>query len=137
MSRNRLPPGQQLAAAGKWPVVGERSPAASSAPWTVTISGLVEQPRTWTLDELATLPQVAKSIDIHCVTRWSKFDVRFGGVRHMVLGGVLAGFLLYVMSKVVDDMSKADLMNPMVAAWLPVAIGGLAGSLALLYQEDG
>ena len=62
---------------------------------------------------------------------------RFGGVRHMVLGGVLAGFLLYVMSKVVDDMSKADLMNPMVAAWLPVAIGGLAGSLALLYQEDG
>jgi lipopolysaccharide export system permease protein len=62
---------------------------------------------------------------------------RFGGVRNMVLGGVLAGFLLYVLSKVVDDMSKADLMHPMVAAWLPVLVGGLAGFVALLYQEDG
>lgn len=80
MSRNRLPPGQQLAAAGKWPVVGERSPAESTAPWTVTVSGLVDRPRTWTLAELATLPQVVRTLDIHCVTRWSKFDVRFGGV---------------------------------------------------------
>jgi lipopolysaccharide export system permease protein len=62
---------------------------------------------------------------------------RFGGVRNMVLGGILAGFLLYVMSKVIDDMSKADLIHPMVAAWLPVMIGGLAGIVALLYQEDG
>jgi lipopolysaccharide export system permease protein len=62
---------------------------------------------------------------------------RFGGVRNMVLGGILAGFLLYVMSKVIDDMSKADLIYPMVAAWLPVMIGGLAGIVALLYQEDG
>jgi len=62
---------------------------------------------------------------------------RFGGVRNMVLGGILAGFLLYVMSKVVDDMSKADLMHPIVAAWLPVLIGALAGFVALLYQEDG
>ena len=80
MSLHRLPPGQQLAAEGKWPIVGERSPAQSSAPWFVTVSGLVRHLRAWSLDELASLPQVQRNIDIHCVTRWSKFDMHFGGV---------------------------------------------------------
>jgi lipopolysaccharide export system permease protein len=62
---------------------------------------------------------------------------RMGGVQKMVLSGVGAGFLLYVLSKVTDDLSKAGLMNPIAAAWLPVLVGGLTGFLALLYQEDG
>ena len=62
---------------------------------------------------------------------------RFGGVQKMVLSGVGAGFLLYVLSKVTDDLSKAELMYPIAAAWLPVFVGGLTGFLALLYQEDG
>ena len=62
---------------------------------------------------------------------------RFGGVQKMVLSGVGAGFLLYVLSKVTEDLSKAELMNPIAAAWLPVFVGGLTGFLALLYQEDG
>ncbi|MBS0530141.1 MAG: LPS export ABC transporter permease LptG [Proteobacteria bacterium] len=62
---------------------------------------------------------------------------RFGGVQKMVLSGVGAGFLLYVLSKITDDLSKAELMNPIAAAWLPVCVGGLTGFLALLYQEDG
>lgn len=62
---------------------------------------------------------------------------RFGGVQKMVLSGVAAGFLLYVLSKVTEDMSKAELMYPVTAAWLPVLAGGLTGFIALLYQEDG
>ncbi|MDO9061288.1 MAG: LPS export ABC transporter permease LptG [Bradyrhizobium sp.] len=62
---------------------------------------------------------------------------RFGGVQKMVLSGVGAGFLLYVLSKVTEDLSKAELMHPIAAAWLPVSVGGLTGFLALLYQEDG
>ena len=62
---------------------------------------------------------------------------RFGGVQKMVLSGVGAGFLLYVLSKVTEDLSKAELMHPIAAAWLPVFVGGLTGFLALLYQEDG
>ena len=62
---------------------------------------------------------------------------RFGGVQKMVLSGVAAGFLLYVLSKVTDDLSKAELMHPAAAAWLPVLAGGLTGFIALLYQEDG
>jgi lipopolysaccharide export system permease protein len=62
---------------------------------------------------------------------------RFGGVQHAILGGVGAGFLLYVLQKVTEDLGKAELMHPAAAAWLPVLVGGLTGFLALLYQEDG
>jgi lipopolysaccharide export system permease protein len=62
---------------------------------------------------------------------------RFGGVQKMVLSGIAAGFLLYVLSKVTEDLSKAELMHPAAAAWLPVLVGGVTGFVALLYQEDG
>lgn len=62
---------------------------------------------------------------------------RFGGVPKMVLAGVGSGFLLYVLSKVTEDLSKAELIPSMAAAWLPVLIAGLTGLVALLYQEDG
>ena len=62
---------------------------------------------------------------------------RFGGVQKMVLSGIGAGFLLYVMSKVTGDLSKAGLMPPIMAAGLPVLFGGLTGVLTLLFQEDG
>ena len=68
------------------------------------------------------------------------FSLRFarmGGVQKMVLGGVISGFLLYVLSKITEDMSKTDLLSPVTAAWAPVLIGGLTGFLVLLYQEDG
>jgi lipopolysaccharide export system permease protein len=62
---------------------------------------------------------------------------RFGGIQKMVLSGIAAGFLLYVLSKVTEDLSKAELMHPVAAAWLPVLVGGVTGFVALLYQEDG
>jgi DMSO/TMAO reductase YedYZ molybdopterin-dependent catalytic subunit len=75
-----LPPGQQLAAAAKWPVVGEREAAPSDGTWTVSLEGLVVTPRRWTLDELREMPQVERCIDVHCVTRWTKPQMRFRGV---------------------------------------------------------
>ena len=62
---------------------------------------------------------------------------RFGGVQKMVMSGILSGFLLYVLSKVTEDLSKADIMPALAAAWLPVLVGALTGFVALLYQEDG
>jgi lipopolysaccharide export system permease protein len=62
---------------------------------------------------------------------------RFGGVQKMILGGVASGFLIYVMSKLTDDLSKAQLLPPIVAAWMPAVVGGMTGFVALLYQEDG
>jgi lipopolysaccharide export system permease protein len=62
---------------------------------------------------------------------------RFGGVQKMVLSGISAGFLLFVLSKITEDMSKSELLSPLMAAWIPVLVGSLTGLVALLYQEDG
>jgi lipopolysaccharide export system permease protein len=62
---------------------------------------------------------------------------RFGGVQKMVLGGISAGFLLFVLSKFTEDMSKSELLSPVMAAWIPVVVGSLTGFIVLLHQEDG
>jgi lipopolysaccharide export system permease protein len=62
---------------------------------------------------------------------------RFGGVQKIVLGGIAAGFALYVMAKITGDLSKAGLMAPFAAAGLPPGVGAVTGVIALLYQEDG
>jgi lipopolysaccharide export system permease protein len=62
---------------------------------------------------------------------------RFGGVQKMVLGGISSGFLLFVLSKFTEDMSKSELMSPVMAAWIPVLVGSLTGFVVLLHQEDG
>jgi lipopolysaccharide export system permease protein len=62
---------------------------------------------------------------------------RFGGVARMVLAGVTAGFVLYISTKLIEDLGAAGILSTTAAAWLPSIIGGLLGTLALLYQEDG
>lgn len=62
---------------------------------------------------------------------------RFGGVGKMAAGGVVAGFVLYVATKMVGDMGGAGLLSAPVAAWSPALVGSLLGALALLHQEDG
>ncbi|HEX6622970.1 MAG TPA: molybdopterin-dependent oxidoreductase [Pyrinomonadaceae bacterium] len=79
-TESTLPPNQQPAAPGRWPVVGERAPRRSDEPWRVSVSGLVAAPKTWTLDEIAAMPRVEQAVDIHCVTRWSKLGAKFSGV---------------------------------------------------------
>lgn len=75
-----LPPGQQLAAPGKWPLVGERTPAVGPAGWTISIQGCIEREQEVDLAGLRALPWIEQTIDIHCVTRWSKPAMRFGGI---------------------------------------------------------
>jgi DMSO/TMAO reductase YedYZ molybdopterin-dependent catalytic subunit len=75
----RLPPGQYLTA--KWPVLHAGDvPDVDVATWTLTVDGEVEAPRTLSYDELLALPATEVTTDIHCVTRWSRFDARFKGV---------------------------------------------------------
>jgi DMSO/TMAO reductase YedYZ molybdopterin-dependent catalytic subunit len=77
----RLPPNQLLVAPGKWPPLGERQPRADDTLWTVSVDGLVSQAQTYTLAQLAGFPLVSTTVDIHCVTRWSRFDLPVTGVR--------------------------------------------------------
>ena len=75
----RLPPGQYLTE--KWPVLhAGRVPKTDLAAWDFRVFGEVENPIALSYDELQALPQTEIKTDIHCVTRWSRFDARFKGV---------------------------------------------------------
>ncbi len=68
------------------------------------------------------------------------FSLRFfrtGGVEYMVSGGVTAGFMLYVATKVINDLGEAGFISAPVAGWSPSIVGCLFGVYVLLQQEDG
>jgi lipopolysaccharide export system permease protein len=62
---------------------------------------------------------------------------RLGGLGRTILGGVVAGFLLYVGSELAGNLGRSNLVPPMLAAWSPAFIGALMGFMVLLKQEDG
>jgi DMSO/TMAO reductase YedYZ molybdopterin-dependent catalytic subunit len=75
----RLPPGQYLTE--KWPVLHAGTvPDVDLAVWTLDVSGEVERPLALTWEQLLELPSHEVTVDIHCVTRWSRFDTTFKGV---------------------------------------------------------
>jgi DMSO/TMAO reductase YedYZ molybdopterin-dependent catalytic subunit len=76
----RLPPGQ-YDAADRFPVLtAGPTPRTPTSQWTFAVNGEVEAEQTWTWEEFRALPREAVSVDIHCVTKWSKFDTRWEGV---------------------------------------------------------
>jgi lipopolysaccharide export system permease protein len=62
---------------------------------------------------------------------------RLGGIGVMVLSGIGAGFVLYVVTKMAKDLGIAGLVAPAASAWTPAVVGVLIGFTVLLNQEDG
>ncbi|MGJ3238132.1 MAG: sulfite oxidase-like oxidoreductase [Anaerolineae bacterium] len=78
-SANRLPPGQSLTA--KFPVLTYGpTPKFDPTTWDLRVFGEVEKEMSWTWDAFTQLPTTTLTTDIHCVTRWSKFDTTWEGV---------------------------------------------------------
>jgi DMSO/TMAO reductase YedYZ molybdopterin-dependent catalytic subunit len=76
---SRLPPGQYLTK--KWPVLHAGAvPETDLATWTFRVTGEVEEELELSWDEFNALPRSSNVQDIHCVTRWSRFDASFEGV---------------------------------------------------------
>jgi DMSO/TMAO reductase YedYZ molybdopterin-dependent catalytic subunit len=89
-SEGRLPPGQALTV--KFPVLHYGPvPPFNPATWDFRVWGEVEETKRWTWDEFNQLPRRSLMMDIHCVTRWSKFDTNWEGVsvRDMVEQGLI------------------------------------------------
>jgi DMSO/TMAO reductase YedYZ molybdopterin-dependent catalytic subunit len=83
-NENRLPPGQALTT--KFPVLHYGPvPSFDPATWDFRIWGEVEKEIRWTWDEFSKLPRSKVTIDLHCVTRWSKADTDWEGVEVRVL----------------------------------------------------
>ena len=75
----RLPPGQSLTQ--KFPVLHYGPiPAFNPATWDFRVWGEVEEKARWTWEEFNRLPRTRLVMDIHCVTKWSKFDTEWEGV---------------------------------------------------------
>jgi DMSO/TMAO reductase YedYZ molybdopterin-dependent catalytic subunit len=75
----RLPPGQSLT--NRFPVLHYGPvPKFNPATWDLRVFGEVEEEKRWTWDEFNKLPRTKIKMDLHCVTRWSKFDTEWEGV---------------------------------------------------------
>ena len=86
----RLPPGQYLTE--KWPVLhagGVPRYDDELSTWDFRVFGAVENEITLSHEELEALPQTRITTDIHCVTRWSRFDAGFGGVHWRELAAIV------------------------------------------------
>ena len=75
----RLPPGQYLVSG--FPVLSAGpTPRTPLTKWSFSIEGEIDAPKHWTWDEFRALPSETVTKDIHCVTKWSKFDTVWEGV---------------------------------------------------------
>lgn len=75
----RLPPGQYHTT--RFPVLQAGSiPEVDLATWDFSIDGLVARERRWGWDEIMAMPTTDQTVDIHCVTKWTKFDTTWTGI---------------------------------------------------------
>ena len=77
---------------------------------------------------------VAMTLIAACVSL--KFS-RFNQSRAVILGGILSGFMLYVVTVLVKAFGSSGVVPPFVAVWLPVVVAMSLGATILLHQEDG
>ena len=76
---DRLPPGQYLVSG--FPVLSAGpTPRTPLTKWSFSIEGEIDTPKRWTWNEFRALPSETVTKDIHCVTKWSKFDTVWEGV---------------------------------------------------------
>ncbi len=77
--KNRIPPGQHVTK--NWPLLDlGYQPAIDKCDWSLSLSGLIDQPCKLTWDDFQALPQIDTVSDIHCVTAWSRLDNHWRGV---------------------------------------------------------
>ena len=81
---SRVPPGQYVV--DDFPVLSAGpTPQISLDDWTFTIGGAIEDEQTWSWEEFVALPSETFTVDIHCVTKWSKLGTTWTGVSLDVL----------------------------------------------------
>ena len=80
MQTDRLPPGQRLIGPDEFPVLDLGFRPEFDDSYRFSVDGLVNNPIEFTYQELLDLPKTNLTADFHCVTRWSKYDIKWGGV---------------------------------------------------------
>lgn len=78
--RDRLPPGQFKTEGFPILDLGVRPKRELYSNWTIEVKGLVEQQKVFTLEEIKKFGKDERTLDFHCVTRWSRYDLQWGGI---------------------------------------------------------
>jgi DMSO/TMAO reductase YedYZ molybdopterin-dependent catalytic subunit len=92
---SRIPPGQHLVT--DFPVLSAGpTPHTPLGEWSFTVKGAVAAPITWTWEQFQALPRENVTVDIHCVTKWSKLDTKWVGVSVDTLLGHVSTTAAYV-----------------------------------------
>ena len=122
---DRVPPGQYLT--DDFPVLSAGpTPHTPLEEWTFSITGEVDDERRWTWEEFGALPGEQVTVDIHCVTKWSKLDTTWEGVSvDTILDGIEteAEYVLafcdggYTTNLPLEDVTGGK-------AWVALAYGG-------------
>jgi DMSO/TMAO reductase YedYZ molybdopterin-dependent catalytic subunit len=124
---DRIPPGQYVVT--DFPVLSAGpTPRVKTDEWRFSIEGLVKTPVTWTWDEFLKLPAKDYTVDISCVTKWTKFDMPWRGVS-------------------IDTLLEAVELHPTAAFMTAFSYGGYTTNLEIAdvvnnqafvaYQYDG
>jgi DMSO/TMAO reductase YedYZ molybdopterin-dependent catalytic subunit len=75
----RVPPGQYLS--DRFPVLHAGVvPSVNLDTWDFRVEGLVDEAKRWSYPEILAMPRTTRTLDIHCVTKWSKLDTLWEGV---------------------------------------------------------
>jgi DMSO/TMAO reductase YedYZ molybdopterin-dependent catalytic subunit len=120
----RVPPGQYVTS--DFPVLSAGpTPHTPLGSWTFSIEG-AREPKSWTWQEFQALPTENVTVDIHCVTRWSKLDTHWTGVSVDVLLGAVESDAPYVLAfcdgGYTTNLPVADLKNGQ--AWVAFSYDG-------------
>ena len=98
--------------------------------------GVSSKPLETQFHSLLSLPFLLVAMTLIAATVSLKFS-RFNQSRSVILGGILSGFVLYVVTVLVKAFGSSGVVPPFVAAWLPVVVAMSLGATILLHQEDG
>ncbi|HEV7435465.1 MAG TPA: LPS export ABC transporter permease LptG [Pseudorhizobium sp.] len=85
---------------------------------------------------LLSLPLLLVAMTLIAATVSLKFS-RFAQSRTVILGGIVSGFVLYVVTVLVKAFGSSGAVPPFVAVWVPVIVATALGATILLHQEDG
>ncbi|PZO77165.1 MAG: LPS export ABC transporter permease LptG [Mesorhizobium amorphae] len=88
------------------------------------------------LHSLVAMPMLLVAMTLIAAVVSMRF-ARMGQSATLILGGIVAGFLLYVVSVLVKAFGNAGFVPPLIAAWVPVVVAMFFGVTFLLYREDG
>jgi DMSO/TMAO reductase YedYZ molybdopterin-dependent catalytic subunit len=121
----RVPPGQYVT--GDFPVLSAGpTPHTPLGEWDFTIRGALDRPVSWTWNEFLALPNETITVDVHCVTKWSKLDTVWKGVSlDTLIDGVETSaeyVLAFCDGGYTTNLPLEDLMGG--KAWIAYEYGG-------------